>query len=226
MATATPAARRGPDGAEAAHRVAQAGRATIRRQNPSSRERGTEGLCLGAASLHSGTYAASGPNREPGRILIPGDGAAGDQEAQNRPACPAMAARDACGLFVSTTSWRYGLRRTCRLVTGRSHRPRSTWPSQARLAPLAVTHRYNRTHCLWLEQFQILPAESGQCEYAFNLISNCTQISQFCTLTNGRLFSSWYWQESHIRLLRILSELDRMTTGKRTALIAHFRMRA
>jgi hypothetical protein len=38
------------------------------------------------------TYAASGPSREPGRILIPGDGAAGDQEAQNRPACPAMAA--------------------------------------------------------------------------------------------------------------------------------------
>ena len=38
------------------------------------------------------TYAASGPNREPGRILIPGDGAAGDQEAQNRPACPAMTA--------------------------------------------------------------------------------------------------------------------------------------
>ena len=38
------------------------------------------------------TYAASGPNREPGRILIPGDGAAGDQEAQNKPACPAMAA--------------------------------------------------------------------------------------------------------------------------------------
>jgi hypothetical protein len=38
------------------------------------------------------TYAASGPNREPGRILIPGDGAAGDQGAQNRPACPAMAA--------------------------------------------------------------------------------------------------------------------------------------
>ena len=44
------------------------------------------------------TSAVSGPNREPGRILIPGDGAAGDQGAQNRPACPAMAARDACGL--------------------------------------------------------------------------------------------------------------------------------
>jgi len=44
------------------------------------------------------TYAASGPNREPGRILIPGDGAAGDQEAQNRPACPAMAATRCRGL--------------------------------------------------------------------------------------------------------------------------------
>src|SRR2546430_7495282 len=30
--------------------------------------------------------------------------------------------------------------------------------NQARLAFLAVTHRYKRTHCLWLEQFQI-PAE-------------------------------------------------------------------
>ena len=44
------------------------------------------------------TYAASGPNREPGRILIPGDGAAGDQGAQNRPVCLAMALRDARGL--------------------------------------------------------------------------------------------------------------------------------
>jgi hypothetical protein len=32
------------------------------------------------------------PNQQPERILIPGDGAAGGQEAQNRPACPAMAA--------------------------------------------------------------------------------------------------------------------------------------
>jgi hypothetical protein len=30
------------------------------------------------------------PNQEPGRILIPGDGATGDQEAQNRPACAAI----------------------------------------------------------------------------------------------------------------------------------------
>jgi hypothetical protein len=27
--------------------------------------------------------------------------------------------------------------------------------TKARLAPLAVTHRYNRARCLWLEQFQI-----------------------------------------------------------------------
>jgi transcriptional regulator with XRE-family HTH domain len=56
----------GPDGAEAARRVAQAGRATIRRQNPSSRGRGTEGLCLGPASLHSGHLRGVGP--EPGNL--------------------------------------------------------------------------------------------------------------------------------------------------------------
>jgi hypothetical protein len=60
------------------------------------------------------------PDRGPGRILIPGGGAAGDQRAQDRPACPAMAAtRRLRAVPVSTTSWRYGLRRTCRLVTGR-----------------------------------------------------------------------------------------------------------
>jgi hypothetical protein len=106
------------------------------------------------------TYAASGPNREPGRILIPGDGAAGDQEAQNRPVYATPAA---CP--VSTTSWRYGLRCTCRLVTGRSPQPRSTWPDQARLAFPAVTHRYKRTHCLRLEQFHIAdyaPTAAGE----------------------------------------------------------------
>jgi len=91
----------------------------------------------------------------PGRTPIPGDGAAGDQRAQDRPACPAMAATTPAACPVSTTSWRYDLRRTCRLVTGRSHRPRSTWPDQARLPLLTVTHRYKRAHCLWLEQFQI-----------------------------------------------------------------------
>ena len=88
-----------PDGAEAARRVARGGRAAIDRQHPSSRGRGAEGLRPGAASLHSGHFRGTGaPNRGPGRTLIPGDGAAGDQRAQNRPACPAMRLRDACGL--------------------------------------------------------------------------------------------------------------------------------
>ena len=90
------------------------------------RERGAEGLCQGVASSHSGHRRGIGaPNQQPGRILIPGDGAAGGQKAQNRPVYATPAA---CP--VSTTSWRYGLRRTCRLVTRRSHRPRSTWPTR------------------------------------------------------------------------------------------------
>jgi hypothetical protein len=143
MATAPlPSACRGPDGAEAARPVARAGRPAICRRNPSSRERDTEGLCLGAASLHSGHLRGTGPRTgkdpDPRRRSSRGSG------AQNKPACPAMAATRR---LWATTSSRYGLRRTCRLVTGRSHRPRSTWPDQARLALLAVTHRYTRTPC-------------------------------------------------------------------------------
>ena len=95
MATATPL---GPaesaDSAEAARRVAQAGRATIRRQNPPSRGRSTEALCpLQVRRAHIRTPTRHrAPNQEPGRILIPGDGAAGDQGAQNRPACAAIVA--------------------------------------------------------------------------------------------------------------------------------------
>jgi hypothetical protein len=71
----------GPDSAEAAPRVARAGPTAIRSQNPSFRGRGTDGLCsvAGAANSHPDTYAASDPNQKPGRSLIPGDGAAGDQ---------------------------------------------------------------------------------------------------------------------------------------------------
>jgi hypothetical protein len=123
---------------------------------PSSRGRGTEGLCLGAASLHSGHLRGIGPpNREPGRTLIPGDGAAGDQEAQNRPACPAMAAtrrlravpsQRLSGAMIS------GAPAVCnRQVTSTSIHMANPGPV---IAP-AVTHRYKRTHCLWLEQFQI-----------------------------------------------------------------------
>jgi SRSO17 transposase len=53
-----------------------------------------------------------------------------------------------------------GERASC-AITGGSHRPRSAWPDQARLALLAVTHRYKRKHCLWLEQSQIADYESG-----------------------------------------------------------------
>jgi hypothetical protein len=138
----------GRDGAEAARRVAQAGRATIRRRIrlPESAARKVSASVRRACIPD--TYAASGPNREPERILIPGDGAAGDQGLRIGLPARQWRLRDAAGCPVSTTSWRYRLRRTCRLVTGRPHRPRSTWPDQARLAFLAVTHRYSRTHCL------------------------------------------------------------------------------
>ncbi len=95
MATAAPSARRGPDAAEAARRVARAGRAAIPRQHPSSPESAARNVCPGAASSHSGHLRGIGPrpDQEPGRILIPSDGATGDQGAQNRPACPVAATR-------------------------------------------------------------------------------------------------------------------------------------
>jgi len=49
--------------------------------------------------------------------------------------------RDACGLSRLNASWRYGVRRTRRLVAGRPRRPRPAWSNQARLALLAVAHR-------------------------------------------------------------------------------------
>jgi hypothetical protein len=102
------------------------------------------------------TSAASGP--EPGSWKDPDPrrrssrGSEGSEQAC-LPGNGGYAMPAACP--VSTTSWRYDLRRTCRLVTGRPHRPRSTWPDQARPPLLTVTHRYKRAHCLWLEQFQI-----------------------------------------------------------------------
>jgi hypothetical protein len=83
----------GPDAAEAARRVAQAERAIIRSQQPSSlrARRGRSLPWCGELTFRAPTRHRA-PNHQPGRILIPGDGAAGDQGAQNRPACPAMAA--------------------------------------------------------------------------------------------------------------------------------------
>jgi hypothetical protein len=108
------------------------------------------------------TCAAPGP--EPGTWKDPDPrrrssrGSEGSEQACLLPGNGGYATPAGC--LVSTTSWRYDLRRPCRLVTGRSHRPRSTWPDQARLPLPAVTHRYKRARCLWLEQFQI-PAESA-----------------------------------------------------------------
>src|SRR6266487_3406378 len=102
------------------------------------------------------TCAASGP--EPGTWKDPDPrrrssrGSGGSEQAclPGDGGCATPA-----GCPVSTTSWRYGLRRTCRLVTGRSHRSRSTWPDQARLAFLAVTHRYTRTYSGFLSNFHV-----------------------------------------------------------------------
>ena len=95
MATATPLPR-GPRRRRSSTPVARCGRAAIRRQNPSSRGRGTEGLCLGAGSLHSGHLRGIGP--EPGTwTLIPG-GAAGDQGLRIGLAARQWRLRDSCGL--------------------------------------------------------------------------------------------------------------------------------
>ena len=94
------------------------------------------------------------PNREPGRIPIPATEQPGNRRPRTGvPGNSGYAMPAACP--ASTTSRRYDLKRTCRLVTGRSHLPRSTWPNQARLPLLTVTHRYKRTHRLRLEQFRI-----------------------------------------------------------------------
>jgi hypothetical protein len=148
---------RGPDAAEAARRVARAGRAAIRRQHPSS---------LRARRGRSLPWCGELTFRTPARHRVPNPGTWKDPDPRRRSSRGSGGSEQAClpgdggyttpaACPVSTTSWRHGLRRTCRLVTGRSHRPRSTWPDQARLALLAVTHRYKRTHCLRLEQFQI-----------------------------------------------------------------------
>ena len=150
MATATPLGPPGPRRRRSSTPGRSSGRATIRRQNPSSL-RARHGRSLprcGELSFRTpprhrapepGTWKDPVPRRRSSRgsegseqADVPGDGGY---------ATPA-------GCPVSTTSWRYGLRRTCRLVTGRSHRPRSKWPDQARLLLLTVMHRYKRARCL------------------------------------------------------------------------------
>jgi hypothetical protein len=75
------------------------------------------------------TCAASGPGsatwKDPDPRRRSSRGSGGSEQA-GLPGDGGYATPAACP--VSTTSWRHGLRRTCHRVTGRSHRPRSTWP--------------------------------------------------------------------------------------------------
>jgi len=157
VATVTPSARGGPDGAEAARRVARVGRPAIRRQAsvlPEGAARKALPWCgeltFRTRTRHRapdpGTWKNPDPRRRGSRGSEGSEHAClpGDDGYATPAACP-----------VSTSSWRYRLRRTCRLVTGRSHRPGSTWPDQARPAVLAVTHSYKPTNYLWLKPFHI-----------------------------------------------------------------------
>ena len=90
MATATPL---GPPGVETAQKQHAAGLLKLDAQPSAARIRLPEGAARKVSASVRRTcvpdsYAASGPNREPGRILIPGNGAAGDQGAQNEACLP------------------------------------------------------------------------------------------------------------------------------------------
>ena len=92
MAAATPLGSPGPDGAEAARRAARGGRATICRQNPSSRGRGAEDLCLGAAILHSGHLRGIGPRTGPWKDPDPRRRSSRGSEDSEWAGLPGMAA--------------------------------------------------------------------------------------------------------------------------------------
>jgi hypothetical protein len=99
MATATAP---GPPGAQAAQKQ-HAELLKLDAQPSAARIRLPEGAARKvSASVRRAcipdTYAASGPNREPGRILIPGDGAAGDQGLRIGLPARQWRLRDACGL--------------------------------------------------------------------------------------------------------------------------------
>ena len=77
--------------------------------------------------------------------------------------------------------------------------------NQARLAFLAVTHRYKRAHCLWLEPFHTFPADSGCPRKRAGGAGGRTQITALCMgkrsgpetcsgVAHGPLESSLGWQ--------------------------------
>ena len=97
--------------------------------------------------------------------------------------------RDACGLSRLNDFLALWSQAHMRLVTGRSHRPRSAWPNQARLVFFAVTHRYERINCLWLEPFQIAelarPVSSVVIDVGARR-SACSAIERFAPRECGR----------------------------------------
>ena len=88
----TPSARRGPR----RRRSSTPGCSSWTRSHPPPAsvlpETAARKVCLGGELTFRTPTRHRAPNRKPRRILIPGDGAAGDQGPQNRPACPAIAA--------------------------------------------------------------------------------------------------------------------------------------
>jgi hypothetical protein len=163
MATATPSARRAPR----RRRSSMPGYSNWTRSHPAPASVFPEGVSRKvSASMRRAhipdTYAASGPNQEPGRILIPRRRSSRGSGAQNRPACLAMGLRDACGLsrlndFLAL--WSQAHMPSCNGTSTSIHRPNPDPASAPR-----GHDRYKRTHCLWLEQFQI-PADSGRSDF-------------------------------------------------------------
>jgi hypothetical protein len=156
MAGATALGPPGPDGGEAARRGCSSWTRHLPPPESVFRGRGTEGLCLGAASLHSGHLRGIG--LEPGTWKDPGPRRRSSRGSEGlRIGLPAgqWRLRDACGLSRLNdllALWSQAHMPSCNRhgASTSVHTARPAW-----LALLAVTHRNNRTRCLWLEQFQI-----------------------------------------------------------------------
>jgi hypothetical protein len=97
MATATPSARRGPR----RPRSSTPGCPSWAHSHPPPLsvlpESAARKILVWRAHIPD-TYTASAPNQQPGRILIPGDGAAGDQGLSIGPPARRWRLGDACGL--------------------------------------------------------------------------------------------------------------------------------
>ena len=151
--------------------------------------------------------------RTPPRHRAPGPGTWKDPDPRRRSSRRSEGPEQAClpgdggyattaGCPVLTTSRRHDLRRTCRLVTGRSHRPRSTWPNQAPLPLPAVRHRYKRHVVFGSNNFRSpcrLRAQEEQLA-----VAACTRIDRPVPGCRGLLHRvlRWAWIPVPLRLHR------------------------